>query len=109
MDLETSQALLSMQRIILVNSGTNVELKVCKCCCCSKNEDKVQDRKELTSSKNETQSKSSVLRVGYLKISLKLREIIGGIYSTIVCQSITHNSSKICQECPWHFLINSPR
>lgn len=67
MDLETSQALLSMQRIILVNSGTNVELKVCKCCCCSKNEDKVQDRKVLTSSKNENleqvfSSKSGVLK-----------------------------------------------
>lgn len=67
MDLETSQALLSMQRIILVNSGTNIELKVCKCSCCSKNEDKVQDRKVLTSSKNENpeqvfSSKSGVLK-----------------------------------------------
>ena len=106
MDLETSQALLSMQRIILVNSGTNVELKVCKCCCCSKNEDKVQDRKVLTSSKNENPAQVFSSKSGVLK---NKREIIGGIYSTIVCQSITHNSSTICQECPWHFLINSPR
>ena len=67
MDLETSQALLSMQQIILVNSGTNIELKVCKCSCWSKNEDKVQDRKVLTSSKNENpeqvfSSKSGVLK-----------------------------------------------
>lgn len=103
MDLETSQALLSMQRIILVNSGTNVKLKVCKCCCCSKNEDKVQDRKVLTSSKNENPEQV------FSSKRKKRREIIGGIYSTIVCQSITHNSSTICQECPWHFLINSPR
>ena len=107
MDLETSQALLSMQRIILVNSGTNVELKVCKCCCCSKNEDKVQDRKVLTSSKNENPGQVFSSKSGVLK-NIK-SEIIGGIYSTIVCQSITHNSSTICQECPWHFLINSPR
>lgn len=63
MDLETSQALLSMQRIILVNSGTNVELKVCKCCCCSKNEDKVQDRKVLNENPEQVfSSKSGVLK-----------------------------------------------
>lgn len=57
MDLETSQALLSMQRIILV----------CKCCCCSKNEDKVQDRKVLTSSKNENPAQVFSSKSGVLK------------------------------------------
>ena len=69
----------------------------------------MQDRKVLTSSKNENPEQVFSSKSGVLKISLKRHEIIGGIYSTIVCQSITHNSSTICQECPWHFLINSPR